>query len=151
MVSESAQHFNHEDHPGENHHHIFLIYFISLLLPLCSQWLVKCTVIKVYGFLVPSRDVTNQTLPGRELLNYSRPGRVWLMTSRLGTGKTFTFFTVWLLGRCWTVIHEPLSPWTHSWTRKNQHLHNYGLWGSGVCSMNKTGSWQKWSFCYLGN
>jgi hypothetical protein len=35
---------------------------------------------------------TNQTLPGRELLNYSRPGRVWLVTSRLGTGKTITFF-----------------------------------------------------------
>ncbi len=28
------------------------------------------------------------------LLNYSRPGRVWLVTSRLGTGKTITFFTV---------------------------------------------------------
>jgi hypothetical protein len=35
------------------------------------------TVKKVSGLLVPSWDVTGQTLPGRELLNYSRPGRVW--------------------------------------------------------------------------
>ncbi len=32
------------------------------------------------------------TLPGREYFNYSRPGRVWLVTSRLGTGKSLTFF-----------------------------------------------------------
>jgi hypothetical protein len=43
-------------------------------------------------FPVPSRDVTNQTLPGWELLNYFRLERVWLVTSRLGTGKTITFF-----------------------------------------------------------
>jgi hypothetical protein len=47
-------------------------------------------------FPFPRRDVTNQTLPGRELLNYSRPGRVWLVTPWLGTGKTITFFTVYL-------------------------------------------------------
>jgi hypothetical protein len=28
---------------------------------------------------------------------YSRPGRVWLVTSRLGTGKLLTFFTVYTL------------------------------------------------------
>ncbi len=38
----------------------------------------------------------NQIIPGRELLlNYSRTGRVLLVTSRLGTEKTITFFTVW--------------------------------------------------------
>jgi hypothetical protein len=50
------------------------------------------TVKKVIVFPVPSGDVINQTLHGRELLNYSRPGRVWLVTSRLGTGKTITFY-----------------------------------------------------------
>jgi hypothetical protein len=50
------------------------------------------TVKKVIVFPVPSRDVTNHTLPGRELLNYSRPGRIWLVTSRLGTGKSISFF-----------------------------------------------------------
>jgi hypothetical protein len=50
------------------------------------------TVKKVSGFLVPSWDVTDQTLPGQELLNYSRPGRVWYVTSQLGTGKPLTFF-----------------------------------------------------------
>ena len=53
------------------------------------------TVKKVIDFPVPSREVTNQTLPGRELFNYSRPGRVWLVTSRLGTEKAITFFTVY--------------------------------------------------------
>jgi hypothetical protein len=28
----------------------------------------------------------------QKYFNYSRPGRVWLVTSRLGTGKSFTFF-----------------------------------------------------------
>ncbi len=53
-----------------------------------ASW--KYTVKKVSGSL----DVTYQTLPGRELLNYSQPGRLWLVTSRLGTRKTMTFFTV---------------------------------------------------------
>jgi len=60
----------------------------------CSVVAVKHTIKKVIVFPVTSWDVTNQTLPGQELLNYSRPGRVWLVTSRLGTGKTTTFFTV---------------------------------------------------------
>ncbi len=51
------------------------------------------SVKKGYLFPVPSRDVTNQTLISRELLNYSRPVRIWLVASRLGTGKTITFFT----------------------------------------------------------
>jgi hypothetical protein len=29
--------------------------------------------------------------------NYSRPGGVWFVTSRLGTGKSPTFFTVYFL------------------------------------------------------
>ncbi len=49
----------------------------------------------VTDFSIPNRDVTNQTLPGLEFFNYSRPWRVWLVTSRLGTGKTITFFTVY--------------------------------------------------------
>ncbi len=61
---------------------------------LLVQQMRACTVKKVIVFPVPSRDVTNQTLPGRELLTYSRPGRVWLVTTRLGTGKSTTFFTV---------------------------------------------------------
>jgi hypothetical protein len=52
---------------------------------------------KIIVFPVPSRDVTNLTLPGREILTYSRPGRVWFVTSRLGTGKTKTFFTMWFV------------------------------------------------------
>jgi hypothetical protein len=55
------------------------------------------TVKKVIDIPVSSRDVTNQTLSGREYLNYCRQGRVWLVTSRLGTGKSGTFFTVLLL------------------------------------------------------
>ncbi len=47
---------------------------------------------KVSHFIVPSRNITNKTLPGREYLNYSQPGRVWLVPSRLGTGKSLTFF-----------------------------------------------------------
>ncbi len=47
---------------------------------------------------VPSRDVTNQTLSGQELLKYSRQGRVWQVTSRLGTGKSLTFFYSLLYG-----------------------------------------------------
>jgi hypothetical protein len=50
------------------------------------------TVKKFIDFPVPRRDVTDQTLPGREYFNYSRPGRVWSVTSRLGTGKSVTFF-----------------------------------------------------------
>ncbi len=49
---------------------------------------------KVEDFLIPSRDVTNQALLGREQFNNSQPGKFWLVTSRLGTGKTITFFTV---------------------------------------------------------
>ncbi len=59
------------------------------------MWGLHCK--KVIDFPVLSRDVTNQTLPGQEKFNYSRPGRVWLVTSRLGTGKSIIFFTVWAL------------------------------------------------------
>jgi hypothetical protein len=62
------------------------------------------TVKKGYPFPVSSRDVTNQTLPGREKINYSRPRRVWLVTSRLGTGKRLTFFTVYSLELQYTGI-----------------------------------------------
>jgi hypothetical protein len=47
---------------------------------------------KVIQFPVPSRDVTCQTLPGGELFNNSRSEKVWLVTSRMGTGKSLTFF-----------------------------------------------------------
>ncbi len=43
-------------------------------------------------FPVPSRVVTDQTLSGRKKFNNAWPGRVWSVTSRLGTGKTKTFF-----------------------------------------------------------
>jgi hypothetical protein len=55
------------------------------------------TVKKVIVFPVPSRDGIEQILPGRELLNYSWPGRVWSVTSRLGTGKTITFYFIFIL------------------------------------------------------
>ncbi len=59
---------------------------------------MKYTVKKVSDFPVPSRDVAKQTLPGREYCiliipdqwEFGRP--VWLVTSRLGTGKSQTFF-----------------------------------------------------------
>ncbi len=48
------------------------------------------------------------TLPGRELLNYSRPGRFWLVTSRLGTGKTITFFnSVVFKTMLWKLVYSP--------------------------------------------
>ncbi len=40
-----------------------------------ARW--KYTVKKVRLFLIPRRDVTNQTLPAWEQLDYFRPGRVW--------------------------------------------------------------------------
>ncbi len=52
----------------------------------CTLYSIHVTVKKV------SRNVINHTLSGREYLNYSRPGRVWWVTSRLGTGKSLTFF-----------------------------------------------------------
>jgi hypothetical protein len=63
----------------------------------------RCTVmsapytVKKGDFTVPSWDITNQTLPGREKFNYSRPGWVWVVTSRLVTGKSIIFFTVYNL------------------------------------------------------
>jgi hypothetical protein len=66
------------------------------------ELLMDCTLVDIYTVKKglpfsrhPSRDVTNQTLPGREQFKYSRPGRVWSVTSRLGTGKLLTFFTVY--------------------------------------------------------
>ena len=52
--------------------------------------------------------------PGQELLHYSRPGRVWLVTSRLGTGKSLTFFysvdVIWLfLSLCLLGSNSPCS------------------------------------------
>ncbi len=42
-------------------------------------------------------SLTKLSLAGNNLIipAASRPGRVWLVTSRLGTGKTITFFTVY--------------------------------------------------------
>jgi hypothetical protein len=60
-------------------------------------YVTSYNVKKIIVFPVPSQVVNNQTLPGQDLIliiNYFRPGRVWLVTSRLGTGKTITFFTV---------------------------------------------------------
>jgi hypothetical protein len=51
------------------------------------------TVKKVNDFPVPSRDVTHTKLSlARKNLYFSCPARVWLVTSRLGTGKSLTFF-----------------------------------------------------------
>jgi hypothetical protein len=69
-----------------------------------AGWM-QYTVKKVIVFPVPSQDVTNQTFLCRELLNYSRPGKVWLVTSRVGTGKTITFFySIRILSRTWEVL-----------------------------------------------
>jgi hypothetical protein len=64
---------------------------------------------KFNDFPVPSQDVTHQTLRGREKFNYSRPGRVGLVTSRLGTRKSVTFFTVYmsrLVCLCVKYVHK---------------------------------------------
>ncbi len=53
---------------------------MSFLLPLTLLFILHCHW--------PS-------LHGREYFNYSRPGRLWLATSRVGTGKTISFFTVY--------------------------------------------------------
>jgi hypothetical protein len=39
-------------------------------------------------------SLTKLSLAGKKF-NYSRPGKVWLVTSRLETGKSITFFTVY--------------------------------------------------------
>ncbi len=54
------------------------------------------TVKKVIDFAVPSWDVTNKKhlLAGK--IYYFRPVIVWLVASRLGSGKSLTFFySVW--------------------------------------------------------
>ena len=54
---------------------------------------MACTVKKVSDFPVLSQDVTDQTLPGIIKLLPAR--KSWFVKSRLGTGKSVTFFTVW--------------------------------------------------------
>ncbi len=66
--------------------------YLEIIMAYFSTCMNMYTVKKVYNFPVPSRAVTDQTLPGREKFNYSRPMRVWSVTSRLGTGKSQTFF-----------------------------------------------------------
>ncbi len=61
----------------------------------CPNNTVYYTVIKVSDFK----------------LNYSRPGRVWLVTSRLGTGKSITFFYSEL------VRERPLKRSLRGWTK----------------------------------
>ncbi len=39
-----------------------------------------------------SMSLTKLSMAGYNLIDYSRPGRVWLVTSRLGTGKSLTYF-----------------------------------------------------------
>ncbi len=65
------------------------------------------TVKKVNCFSRPPAGMS-LTLPGRELLIYSRPGRFWLVTSRLGTGKTITFFnSVVFKTMLWKLVYSP--------------------------------------------
>jgi hypothetical protein len=95
-------------------------------------------------FTVPSRDVTNQTPPGRESLNYSRLGRVWFVTSRLGTGKTVTFFTVsYDKMRCQDLRFQLLlyAIFRQYWLTKNrQHLFESSTVGSDkAVGVYKTG------------
>ncbi len=51
-------------------------------------------------------SITKFSLAGSKI-NYSRPGRVWLVTSRLGTWKTKTFFTVHLVIKLCFLGHFP--------------------------------------------
>ncbi len=67
----------------------YILHFSTPLNRRCRR-IVHCK--KKVGDFPPRRDVTKQTLPGREQKNLSRPGRVWLVTSRLGMGKSLTFF-----------------------------------------------------------
>ncbi len=76
----------------------------------CTATLLK----KVNDFPVPSGDVTNQPLPGWEQWKCSRPERVCLVTSRLGAGKSFTFFysvgsISWLASFMHTLTHWRLA------------------------------------------
>ncbi len=75
----------------------------NTFFPQGTQYLfvpVAHTVKKVENFPVPSRDVTNQTLPGRDkLFNYFRPVIILFVTSRRGTEKSLTFFTVYQAGQ----------------------------------------------------
>jgi hypothetical protein len=59
-----------------------------------DEWLGRLHCKKGYKFS-HSQPGCLQTIPDREKLNYSLPGRVQLVTSRLGTGKSLTFFTVY--------------------------------------------------------
>ncbi len=81
---------------------MFCCFFRNREFPLRRCYTVK----KFNDFPVCSQDVTNQTLHGREKFIYSRPGRVWFVTSRLGTGKSLTFFCSVYSGlRFWR--HDP--------------------------------------------
>ncbi len=55
--------------------HYFLLSFLFWYYYRLGNTQLKTLYKKIKDFLVPSRDVTNQTLPGREELNYSRPER----------------------------------------------------------------------------
>jgi hypothetical protein len=61
-----------------------------LCLPTSNPILYR--IKKGHRFSRPQPGCHEPTIHGRELLNYSLPGRVWLVASRLGTGKTITFF-----------------------------------------------------------
>jgi hypothetical protein len=77
--------------------------FSKLHKALHSFCSVHYTVKKACGFPVPSQDITNQTFPSREKFNYS-PGRV---ASRLGTGKSIIFFTVYFAGYIMFYVRTP--------------------------------------------
>ncbi len=58
---------------------------------------IGCTVKKGLPFSRPHAarmSLTKLSLDGNNLIMFC-PGRVWSVTSRLGTGKSLTFFTVW--------------------------------------------------------
>jgi len=82
---------------------------------------------------LPSRDATYQTLPGREYLNSSPPGRVWYVTSRLVTGKSLTFFTVYLTSLVrWFAHHTVVDKLLLNKTKIDELINEY--YGVSQCS-----------------
>ncbi len=52
---------------------------------------------RLTNFPSPAGMSLTKLSPGREYFNYFWPERLWLVTSRPGTGKLLTFFTVHLV------------------------------------------------------
>jgi hypothetical protein len=68
----------------------------TLIAPHSDAELLHCKK-RLSFFPAPAGMSLTKLSLDEKLLNYPRPGKVWLVSSRLGTGKTIPFFTVYLL------------------------------------------------------